>query len=238
MQTGKRDPSLSRRYFTIGRLTIQDAQLDCVDRSRPPRVMQVPLQLSSLEAHDFRSRWRVFDVLFRSNSRGTIYGRPFEITSRSAPDAHESVFKVTELPLALSGRRISAPLGGRVDGLVNADIHTRWQPQDESTELKMHCRLLAHSFTMYMPNNPIARAAGPAMASRVPRNVPMEFDLALDKRAFDGETSFLATGILERIGEEASRQRRPVSSKPTTRMDKTLRQFQRGVRSLIKPGGR
>jgi hypothetical protein len=199
----------------------------------------VPLQFTSLEVDDYRSRWALFDVLFRSHTRGTVYGRPFEITSRSAAEANEAVFTVTDLPLSLLGRRISAPLGGRVDGLVDANIQTRWQPSDESTELKMHCSLLAHDFTMRMPNNPIARAAGPAMASRVPRNVPLEFDLVMSKQSLEGQTSLIDTGILDRIGEEASRERRQMSpSKSSGRMDKTFRRFSSGVRSLIKPGGR
>jgi hypothetical protein len=237
-QNGKRDPSQPRRHYTIDRLTISDVQVDFVDRSRQARIMRVPIQVTSLEIDDYRNRWMVFDVLFRSQTRGTIYGQPFEITSRAAAEAHESVFKVTDLPLSLLGQRVSAPLGGRVDGLVDAEIRTQWHPQDESTELKMHCRMLAHNFTMYMPNNPIARAAGPAMASRVPKNVPLEFDLVMSKQSFDGQTSLLATGILESIGKEASQQRRPVSSKSNVRMDRTFRRFGNGVRSLIKPGGR
>jgi hypothetical protein len=237
-QTGKRDPSQPRQHYTIDRLTINDAKLDFVDRSRPPRIMRVPLEVVSLEVDDYRSRWALFDVLFRSHTRGTIYGRPFEITRRTAAEIHESIFKVTDLPLSILGQRISAPLGGRVDGLVDANIHSRWHPHDESTELKMHCRLLAHHFTMYMPNNPIARAAGPAMASRAPRNLPLEFDLVMNKQSFDGQTSFLATGILESIGKEASRQRRQMSPpKSNVRIDKAFRRFGAGVRSLIKPGG-
>jgi hypothetical protein len=238
-KNGKRNPSQRRQHYTIDRLTIGDMQLDYTDLSRPPRVLRVPLQFTSLEVDDYRSRWALFDVLFRSHTRGTVYGRPFEITSRSAAEANEAVFTVTDLPLSLLGRRISAPLGGRVDGLVDANIQTRWQPSDESTELKMHCSLLAHDFTMRMPNNPIARAAGPAMASRVPRNVPLEFDLVMSKQSLEGQTSLIDTGILDRIGEEASRERRQMSpSKSSGRMDKTFRRFSSGVRSLIKPGGR
>jgi hypothetical protein len=235
-KTGKRDPSLPRQHYTIDRLTIGDMQLDIVDRSRPPRILRVPLQVTSLEIDGYRSRWALFDVLFRSQTQGTVYGRPFEITSQASAEANEAVFKVTGLPLSLLGRRISAPLGGRVEGLVNANIQTRWQPQGESKELKMHCGLLAHNFTMRMPNNPIARAAGPAMATRVPRNVPLEFDLVMNEEAFDGQTSLLDSGILERIGEEASRQRRPVTSRSTS--GNPFSRFSSGVRSLIKPGGR
>jgi hypothetical protein len=235
---GKRSGTGPRRHYTIDRLTIGDLQLDYVDRSRPPRVMQVPLEVASLEVDNYRSRWALFDVLFRSQTQGTIYGRPFAITSRAGAEANESVFKVTDLPLSLLGQRISAPLGGRVDGVVDADIRTLWQPQDESTELKMNCRLLAHNLTLYMPNGALQRAAGSAMASRVPRSVPMEFNLAMNKQAFDGQTSLLETGILESIGQEASRQRRPMSSRSNNGINKTFGRFSSGVRSLIKPGGR
>lgn len=236
-KNAKRNSTQSRRQpYTIDRLTIEDAKFEFVDRSRPPRVMSVPLQLTSLEVDNYRSRWALFDVLFRSQTRGTVYGRPFEITSREAAEAHESVFKVTDLPLELVGQRVRAPLGGRVDGFVDANIRTTWQ--DESTELKMHCSLLAHNFTLYMPNGPLQRAAGSAMASRVPRTMPMEFDLAMNKSTFDGQTSLLATGILESIGNEASRQRRPVSSRPRNGVDRAFHRFGAGVRSLVKPGGR
>ncbi|HJQ80517.1 MAG TPA: hypothetical protein VJ828_11205 [Lacipirellulaceae bacterium] len=234
---GKRDRAKSRRQdYTIDRLTIDDAKFEFVDRSRPPRVMSVPMKLTSLEVDNYRSRWALFDVLFRSQTRGTIYGRPFEITSRATADAHESVFKVADLPLELVGQRVRAPLGGRVDGFVDANIRTTWQ--DESTDLKMHCSLLAHNFTLYMPNGPLQRAAGSAMASRVPRTMPMEFDLVMNESSFDGQTSLLATGILESIGNEASRQRRPVSSRPRNGVDRAFRRFGSGVRSLVKPSGR
>jgi hypothetical protein len=238
-KNAKRGSAQSRRRdYTIDRLTIDDAKFEFVDRSRPPRVMSVPLKLTSLEVDNYRSRWAIFDVLYRSQTRGTIYGRPFEITSRADAEAHESVFKVTDMPLALVGQRVSAPLGGRVDGLVDANIRTTWQPEEESTQLKMHCSLLAHNFSLHLPNGPLQRAAGSAMASRVPRSMPMEFDLVMNKSSFDGQTSLLATGILESIGNEANRQRRPVSSKPSNRVDRTLRRFGAGVRSLVKPGGR
>jgi hypothetical protein len=200
--------------------------------------MQLPLEVASLEVDNYRSRWALFDVLFRSQTQGTIYGRPFEITSRADAEAHESVFKVTDLPLSLLGQRISAPLGGRVDGVVDADIRTLWQPQDESTELKMHCNLLAHDLALYMPNGAFQRVAGSAMASRVPRSMPMEFDLAMNKQSFDGQTSLVETGILERIGEEANRNRRQVSPKSRNRVDRAFDRFRPGVRSLFKPGSR
>ncbi|HEY3391465.1 MAG TPA: hypothetical protein VGK58_02070, partial [Lacipirellulaceae bacterium] len=238
-KTGKRNPAQTRRqYYTIDRLTVDDAKFEFVDYSRPPRVMSVPLEFTSLEVDNYRSRWALFDVLFRSQTRGTIYGRPFEITSREAAETHESVFKVSDLPLSLVGQRVRVPLGGRVDGLVDANIRTTWQPEDESTQLKMHCSLLAHSLTVYMPNGMVQRAAGSAMASRVPRYMPMEFDLVMNKSSFDGQTSLLATGILESISNEASRQRRPVSSRPSNRVNRTFRRFGAGVRSLMKPGGR
>jgi hypothetical protein len=237
-QTGKRDPSKPRRHYTIDRLTIGDATLDFVDRSRPPQVMRVPLLVASLEVDGYRSRWSLFDVLFRSNTRGTIYGQPFEITSGMAADAQESVFKVTGLPLSLLRKRISVPLGGRVEGLADVNIRTRWQPQEESSRLKMHCRLLAHSFRLYMPNGLFQRAARSMVASRLPRNIPMEFDLVMSKKAFDGQTSFMATGILQSIGEEARRQRRSVSSKRRNRGDRASRRGGAGFQSLIKPGGR
>jgi hypothetical protein len=236
-KNGKRDPSLPRQHYTIDRLSIGEMQLDYVDRSRPPRVLRVPLAVTSLEVDGYRSRWALFDVLFRSHTRGTVYGRPFEITSQASAEANEAAFNVTGLPLSLLGRRISAPLGGRVEGLVDANIQTRWQPEDDSTELKMHCGLLAHNFTMRMPNNPIARAAGPAMASRVPRNVPLEFDLVMNEEAFDGQTSLLDTGLLERIGDEASRQGRPATSRSNS-SNNAFSRFSSGIRSLIKPGGR
>jgi hypothetical protein len=237
---GKRNRAQSRlqQHYTIDRLTIDDAKFEFVDRSRPPRVMSVPMKLTSLEVDNYRSRWALFDVLFRSQTRGTIYGRPFEITSRAAADANESIFKVADLPLSLVGQRVRVPLGGRVDGLVDANIRTTWHPEDESTELNMHCSLLAHNLTVYMPNGMVQRAAGSAVASRVPRTMPMEFDLVMNESSFDGQTSLLATGILESIGNEASRQRRPVSSRPRNGVDRAFHRFGAGVRSLVKPGGR
>ena len=238
MQTGKPDPKQPRRLYSISRLTINDASWEYVDRSRPPALMRVPLQVVSLEVEDYRSRWALFDVLFRSDTRGTIYGRPFEITSRPSAHGCESVFKAADLPLELMGQRISAPLGGQVDGLVDADIRTHWQPEDDSTDLNMHCRLLAHNFTVHMPNGLVQRAARPAMVSRIPRNMSMEFDLVMNERVFDGQTSILATGILDSIGERATQQRRQVSPKPSNGVDRAFRRFGAGVRSLLNPRGR
>jgi hypothetical protein len=212
--------------------------VDYVDRSRPTGIMRVPLQVTSLDVEDYRSRWSLFDVLFRSNARGTIYGRPFEIASDAASDAPHSVFTVSDLPLSLLGQRITVPLGGQVTGRVDANIRTQWQSRDESTELKMHCNLVAHSFTLHMPNGLVQRAMAPTVASRVPSHMPMEFDLVMDKRAFDGQTSFFATGILESIGKEASRQRRTTSPRPSTRSNNVFRRFGAGIRSLVSPRGR
>jgi len=205
-RTGKRDPTLPRRRFTINRLTVEDVVVEVADRSRPPREVAVPLAVTSLEIADFRSWWAAFDVLFRSTSQGLLDGEPFEIANRPVGDSQETVWTARDLPIHVLSGYFAGPLGWLVDGRVDVDVTTRWMPDDSQPELEMHCHLVARGFAAQVPEGLAALERlivepSVAVLNRSEADLPIEFDLVMQKDAFKGQLSPLAAGLAVAISE-------------------------------------
>jgi hypothetical protein len=208
-RTGKRDPTLPRRRFTIGQLTVDDVAVEVTDASRPPHELAVPFEVTSLAIADFRSWWAAFDVLFRSTSQGLLDGEPVEITHRQVGEVEETVWSAQDMPIHVLSGYFAGPLGWLVDGRVDVDVTTRWLPPDDQPELEMHCHLVARGFAAEVPEGLAALeriVVEPAVAvlNRSQANLPIEFDLVMNKAAFMGQLSPLAAGLAAAISEASA----------------------------------
>jgi hypothetical protein len=203
VQTGRCDPNLPEREFTIERLAIDDVEIEVTDRMHPPREVAVPLAITSLEVADFRSLWAAFDVLFRSTCQGFIDSQPFAILHRPAEDgeSQETQWVARDLPVYLLSGFTTGPLSWLVDGRLDVDVTTRWQPDDNDSELKMQCHFEAHGFTADVPDQfkVLQRIVEPTLntLSQTDTRLPLKFNVTMNKEAFRGQLSPLAAGLSE-----------------------------------------
>jgi hypothetical protein len=215
IHTGRRDPNLPRRQFTIERLAVNNVEIEVTDRTHPPREVAVPLTITSLEVADFRSWWAAFDVLFRSTCQGLIDSQPFTILHRPAADGElqETQWIARDLPVYLLGGFTKGPLAWLVDGRLDVDVTTRWQPDDKDSELDMQCHVEAHGFTADVPEQfkVLQKIVEPTLNTLNQTNtrLPLEFNVTMSKEAFRGQLSPLAAGLSE-VFVQASAQSLPV----------------------------
>ena len=117
-----------------------------------------------------------------------------------------------DLPVYLLSGYFAGPLGWLVDGRVDVDVTTRWQPDDNDPELDMQCHLVAHDFTAELPEELAGltrTVVEPAVAAlnTTQENLPIEFDLKMRKDAFEGQLSPFAAGLAEAISQASDRKR-------------------------------
>jgi hypothetical protein len=210
-RTGKRDPALPRRRFTIENLTVDNVSLQVADHSRPPHEVTVPVEIDSLQIADFRSTWAAFDMLFRSTCQGLIDSQPFTIVNRPVEDGamHETQWVARDLPVYVLGGFATGPLAWLVDGRLDVDVTTRWRPDDNDAELEMHCHLVAHGFAADVPEElkVLQKVVEPTLnaLNQVNARVPIEFNVTMSKDAFKGQLSPLASGLADMFAQASTK---------------------------------
>ena len=118
----------------------------------------------------------------------------------------ETVWTARDLPIHVLSGYFAGPLGWLVDGRVDVDVTTRWMPDDSQPELEMHCHLVARGFAAQVPEGLAALERlivepSVAVLNRSEADLPIEFDLVMQKDAFKGQLSPLAAGLAVAISE-------------------------------------
>jgi len=202
-----------RKRFEIGRLDVGDAAVRIRDHTRGPDVFEAELQVDSLVAEPLRSDWAVFDVLFRSNTRGRINGQAFSIAMEEIPDGRQTRWQGDALPVELMASYLGGPLEWIKSAKVDVDATDRWQLGD-STEIEMHWKVVLRDVEAEVPAD-ASRAtkaiAGPAVAylNKKSLRLPLEFDVVIDRNRFhfaaSPETAKLGRTIGDALAGELGR---------------------------------
>jgi hypothetical protein len=173
----------------------------------------VPVAVQSLSIDDFRSGWAAFDMLFRSTAQGLVDGQPFAITSGPVEDGavegggadeYQTHWVARDLPVHIVSGYFTGPLGWLVDGRLDVEVTTRWRRDESDPNLEMHCALMAHGFAAELPEE-LAKIqklfVEPAVdvLNQSQRELPLEFDLVMQKDAFRDQLSPIAAGLVDAI---------------------------------------
>lgn len=219
IRNGKRDPKLPRRRFTVNRLSVSDVAIEVTDLSRPPHEVSVPVAVESLAIEDFRSWWAAFDMLFRSTAKGLVDGQPFAITSGpvegggvegGAGDEYQTQWLARDMPVHLVSGYFTGPLGWLVDGRLDVEVTTRWRRDESDPNLEMHCILKAHGFAAELPEE-LAKIqklfVEPAVdaLNQSQRQLPLEFDLVMQKDAFRDQLSPITAGLVDAMVQASTK---------------------------------
>lgn len=207
-----------RRDFRIDRLVLDDTWLRFRDHPFEDKTAVLTLRLDRLECAPFRRRSAVFDTLFRSNASGTIDEAPFSIRSGEGAGGRSTFWKGEGIPLRFLADYAGGAFAWFRSGTADVDVVDAWKDGDVK-EIDMHWKLRLKAFTAEVPEGlagwrrPIAEAAV-AFLNRHPAELPLEFDLTVNKDDFTGATSVEATGLLVAVGHAATKRLAEIAALP------------------------
>jgi hypothetical protein len=188
--------------FKVDRLLIKDLEINVTVES-DNRVFAGPVAIEKWEAVPLRSRWLLFDALFRSQASGSIAGSAFSISSGPADAGRATKWQATHLPVEFLAVHVGGPFKLLRDGHADIVVDDRWS-LDEPKYIDMDYRMNLHSVT------PVEKIEGPLSAMLTPLKaylavkggeLDLAFALRIDPDRFDGATSLDATGLWSELSQ-------------------------------------
>ena len=192
------------REFTVDRLVLTDTSVLFRDRPVDEKPVEMKLALERLECAPFHRRFAVFDVLFRANTKGTIDGAPFTVRSEGGPGGRSTFWHAENLPLRFLADYAGGGFAWFRSGRADFDVTDSWKDGD-AREIDSHWKLHLKAPVAEVPaaltgwKRPIATAVV-AFVNRHPVDLPLEFDLKINRDEFDGAVSVEASGLLAAAG--------------------------------------
>ena len=227
------------REFTVDRLVISEASVLFRDRPVDEKPAEMKLTLERLECAPIRRRFAVFDALFRSNAKGTIDGAPFTVRSEGGPGGRSTFWHAENLPLRFLADYAGGGFAWFRSGRADFDVTDSWK-DGEGREIDSHWKLHLKAPVAEVPatltgwRRPIATAVA-AFVNRHPVNLPLEFDLKINRDEFDGAVSLEASGLLAAAGGAVAKRLAELAELPA----ETIKELGRkGLEALKEALGR
>jgi hypothetical protein len=156
--------------------------------------------IEKLTANPLRSRWAIFDVLFRTNASGTIAGRPFNLTTTGDDLGRSTTWTANDLPVALLANYIGGPFTLLSDGTCDVRVTDHWQMSQDQRMIVMDWSLILNHVTAAVPESTsktMALLAKPVVAfiNAKGDRVPLSFTVTIDEDRFDNTASAEAAGL-------------------------------------------
>ena len=230
----------ARKSFEVRDLRLEDIRLS-LERPGAPATRMVIDRLSS---QPMRSRFALFDALFRSNATGSIAGSPFSITTRKIDQGRETAWDVTGVPVDVASRFLTAPpMGWLTEGTMDLRVTDRWRLA-ESAEIDMDWRIVLKDGRAAVPQTvpaPIRIAARPLVTYINSRDTPLDigFTLTMNRDQFDGAASLDAAGLwraaVKGIAAQLAKRKGATENGTASRIDRQVDRFKRFLDRKRKP---
>jgi hypothetical protein len=190
-----------RRDFLIETLIVGNAAVDLREPDADVPAPALPLTVERLECRPLRRDTAIFDLLFRSNGKGTVAGAPFEIRAMATHDGRTTSWKARAIPVAFLAGYLGEPFDWLTAGTVDVDVDDAWS-DGASPEIASRWKLDFRDVAAAVPSRitGFKRAIAGPVAGFIqshPAHLPLEFQLKLDQRHFTGAASVETTGILK-----------------------------------------
>lgn len=163
--------------FSIGSVSILQADLEHVNL-RDGQEVPTRAEVESLTIQEYRSRWSLYDLLFRSQMKGRLDGRDFELKAWEEEGMHHSHWDLNGLPTPKWGMGWAPPFFTMAGGVVDAKVECTWPLEDP--------RKIHQAWTM--------QAKGLHF-----QETNFEFDL--ERGGFEGAQSLKDAGFFEALRE-------------------------------------
>lgn len=192
--------------FFVERLTVSQADLAVVDETAPRGVMETTLAIDSLEVTQFDANELAYAVLIRGNLDGALAGQPIHVRSEATPEGRTFRWNCDVLPLDLAAAYFGGPFEMMSGGRVLADVRSLKPVQDGDRELQLDWKMVLHGIRLDLPegDRPVGRvlaALAEQFVSEQQFEAPIDFQMQLDRAAFDGEVLPLASSAWKSVGD-------------------------------------
>ena len=114
--------------------------------------MNASLKVDSLTAKPFRSGWALFDILFRSNLKGSINRQPVLVTSQVIDGGRQTRWQAEKLPVGLVSPYLKGPFLWIEEGTVDIDVEDRWSVNGKA-DIEMHWSFIFHDLKAEVPQD-------------------------------------------------------------------------------------
>ena len=173
----------------IGELKLLEAMISYTDSTVEGEPVQIDLAIESLDCAPVRAEQAPFDLIFRSNTKGTIEGRPFVIQTTHLPTGTKTEWRATGLPIALVRAYLEGPFRWLRSGECDVSI-VQQMPDDRTLPVTLETHLILRNIRPGPPDDtkPAVAIATQLLISQI-KNFPKEkdvgFTLKLDPNKFD-----------------------------------------------------
>lgn len=190
------------RRFAIEKLEISDLSIEVTDHTAQ-KPLNLPITITRLTSSPFRSRWALFDILFRSNADGSLMGRPFNITTGGDASGRVTAWSVSDLPVEVLTTLIGGPFSLITEGRCDVRVVDKRQLTGDGF-IDMDWQFILRDVHCEVPagltgvRRALAVAAVPVLNAN-PKEVPLGFSLRIDRNRFEGARTLEAAGLLEAV---------------------------------------
>ena len=188
-----------RREFEIDELLVTDVRIAVTGINSSGNAFSVPIAVERLESTPLRSKFLLFDVLFRANAAGDLAGAPFELASSGTAERRRTEWRATQVPVASLADVVGGALGWFSDGFVDVYVEDDWEAT-ASTSLDLDWQLEFSGLEVTPPpgTGRVARIASVPLAKLIngyEGSIPLEFGLDLKEDQFALRYSLSAAGV-------------------------------------------
>jgi len=229
-------PDLERkpaRHFEIDTLEITDLAVEVADDPRR-KPLALPITIAHMTSSPLRSDWALFDILFRSNADGSLFGRPFKISSSGDDAGRVTAWSASDLPVEALNATIGGPFSLITQGRCDVQVTDRWRLGADHV-IEMDWKIILHDLHCEVPAEltGIRRTmaiAVVAMLNANPKQVPLGFTLHIDRNRFEGTTTLEAAGLWQAVDEALMRKLAEMTGLAPEKID----QFQKDAADAAK----
>ena len=198
-----------RRAFSVDRLQVADTRLRLTGVNKDGNAFELPIEVETRAIEPLRSRYALFDALFRSNARGSFAGAPFRIATAVIDDGRSTSWHAEDVPVASLGTVTGGLLAWFSSGTVDVSVQDEWQI-DDNVSIDMDWQLDFADVEVGAPEGTVALtrlAAAPLTryVNSLDGDFPMSFTMVVNESQFEFQSSLAASGLWDAVGESVNR---------------------------------
>lgn len=193
-----------RRAFEITELELSDLQIDVSGHNRDGQPFDLAVDIPTLSSNPLRSRYALFDALFRSNASGTIADSTFTIQSGIVDGKNRTTWRADDIPVATLGALMGGTLAWFSEGRVDVLVEDEWRTED-ALSIDMDWSLNFNDLVVEAPagSGPLKTIFTRPLVNYVNGlggAFPLQFTLVLDEDQFEYQSSLAAAGFMDAVG--------------------------------------
>ncbi len=198
-----------KRPYVIDELLIEDLTLSYADEAAPGGAVRSEITVEKLHCRDFRSRYKAFDLLFRSQVSAAVDGHPVLFSSPLDRNGHEGAsrgsWQTQDFPLTTAAAYSKGASKYITGGRMDIDMTKEPKPGDGSVVL-MDWNLHLRDVTVEGPDHwpgALKKITSPAVnfINRKGKDFSLQFTLEIEESFFEKAPSMDTSELWKKLGK-------------------------------------